>query len=138
MAKNKHPLAIFGGNMTKGTGLNGHDWDISKLDKSEYVCEPERDRRIIYSVKNNGSDAEARIREARNGSRLELLIFVWSDADEHGIRVIYENVPYEDLDTPIKRRAYLKCVTRLTESLAKQMVSLDSVVKAGWDKLTDF
>ena len=138
MAKNKHPLAIFGGDITKGTGFNGHDWDISKLDKSEYVCEPERDRRIIYRVKNKGSDAEARIREARKGSRLELIVFVWSKADEHGIRVIYENVPYENLATPIKRRAYLRRVAHLTENLAKQMVSLDSVVKAGRDKLTDF
>ena len=144
MAQNKHPLAIFGGETTIGTGLNGNGWDISLIDKSEWVCEPERDRRIIYGIAHEGCTtncAEARIRESRNGSKLELLIFVWSDeADDstQGIRVIKEDVPFEDLDTLKKRRAYLKCVTRLTENLAKQMGNLDSVIKAGWDKLTDF
>ncbi len=144
MGQNRHPLAIFGGDTTKGTGLNGNDWDISLIDKSEYICEPERDRRIIYGVANVGSAAhcaEARIRESRNGTKLELLIFVWSDsADDsrNGIRVIKEEVPFEDLDTLKKRRAYLKCVARITENLAKQMGRLDSVIQAGWDKLTVF
>jgi hypothetical protein len=143
MEQNNHPRAIFGANTTKGAGFNGHSWDISLIDKSEHICEPERDRRIIYGVPNGGSMncAEARIRESYNGTRVELLIFVWSDsADDstHGIRVIQEDVPVEDLDTVRKCRAYLKCVARVTESLAKEMGKLDSVIDAGWDKITDF
>jgi hypothetical protein len=42
------------------------------------------------------------------------------------------------LDTVRKCRAYLKCVARVTESLAKEMGKLDSVIDAGWDKITDF
>jgi hypothetical protein len=144
MAKNNHPLAIFGGGTTKGTGFNGREWNISLIDQSEYVCAPERDRRIIYSAAKEGEcapSAEARIREARNGSKLELLIFVWSDAaydSEHGIKVIHEDVPDGSLETKKQRRAYLKYVARLTETLAKRMGELDKAIDAGVKKLGSF
>ena len=144
MAKNNHLLAIFGGNTTKGAGVSGREWDISLIDKSEYVCEPERDRRIIYSVAKEGDCApiaEARIRETRNGSKLELLIFVWSDAascSEQGIKVIHEDVPDWSLETKKQRRAYLKYVARLTETLAKRMGELDKAIVAGVKKLDSF
>lgn len=137
MAKEKHALSIFGGDTTKGTG-GSTEWDISLIDKSEHICEPERDRRIIYTVNRNGSEAEARIREVRNGSRLEVLVLVWSSCDEHGILVIKEDVPFEDLDTMKKRKAYLKCVARVTETLASKMVSLDLAISNGTEKINNF
>ena len=138
MAKAQHALSIFGGDTTKGTGIST-EWNISLIDKSEHICEPERDRRIIYTVVNrNGSEAEARIREVRNGSRLEVLVLVWSSYDEHGILVIQEDVPFDELDTVKKRKAYLKRVARVTETLASKMVILDSAISKGTEKITNF
>ena len=137
MAKGQHALSIFGGDITKGTGVST-EWDISLIDKSEHICEPERDRRIIYTVKHNGSDAEARIREVRKGSRLEVLIFVWSSSDDKGILAIKEDVPFEDLDTVKKRKAYLKTVAKVTETLASKMVSLDLAISNGEEKINNF
>jgi hypothetical protein len=136
--KNKHPLAIFGGDTTKGTGVSGREWDISLIDKSEWICEPERDRRIIYRVDGYFPTAEARIREARNGSKLELLIVMWSDAaddDTQGIRAVKEDVPADELTTLAKRRAYLKKVVRLTETIAKRMKQVDRAITDGVAKL---
>lgn len=136
--KNKHPLAIFGGDTTKGTGVSGREWDISLIDKSEWICEPERDRRIIYTVGGNFPTAEARIREARNGSKLELLIFMWSDAaydSEQGICAVKMDVPVDDLTTLAKRRAYLKKVVRLTETISKRMEQVDRAIRDGVAKL---
>ena len=115
MAKEHHALSIFGGDTTKGTGVST-EWDISLIDKSEHICEPERDRRIIYTVNLNGSEAEARIREVRNG----------------------EDVPFEDLDTVRKRKAYLKTVANVTEKLASQMVHLDLAISHGIEKINNF
>lgn len=137
MAKEHHALSIFGGDTTKGTGVST-EWDISLIDKSEHICEPDRDRRIIYTVNLNGSEAEARIREVRNGSRLEVLVLVWSSCDEHGILVIKEDVPFEDLDTVKKRKAYLKTVAKVTETLASKMVSLDLAISNGTKTLNNF
>ena len=137
MAKKHHALSIFGGDTTKGTGVST-EWDISLIDKSEHICEPERDRRILYTVNSNGSEAEARIREVRKGSRLEVLIFVWSSYDDHGILVIKEDVPIEDLDTVKKRKAYLKTVANVTETLASKMVSLDLAISNGTEKINSF
>lgn len=136
--KNKHPLAIFGGDTTKGTGVSGREWDISLIDKSEWICEPERDRRIIYTVGGNFPTAEARIREARNGSKLELLIIMWSDAaddDTQGIRAVKMDVPVDELTTLAKRRAYLKKVVRLTETISKRMEQVDRAIRDGVAKL---
>lgn len=136
--KNKHPLAIFGGDTTKGTGVSGREWDISLIDKSEWICEPERDRRIIYTVGGNFPTAEARIREARNGSKLELLIFMWSDAaydSEEGICAVKLDVPVDELTTLAKRRAYLKKVVRLTETISKRMEQVDRAIRDGVAKL---
>ena len=142
MAKNKHPLAIFGGNTTKGTGFSGREWDISLIDQGRDICEPEADRHIIYGVKTHYTNyVEARIREARKGTKLELLIFVWSDEavdDTHGIKVIHEDVPVDDLETLAQRRAYLKCVASVVETLAKRMKSLDDAIKKGWTKIIEF
>ena len=137
MAKEHHALSIFGGDTTKGTGVST-EWDISLIDKSEHICEPERDRRIIYTVNLNGSEAEARIREVRNGSRLEVLVLVWSSYDDKGILVIKEDVPFEDLDTVRKRKAYLKTVANVTEKLASQMVHLDLAISHGIEKINNF
>ena len=137
MAKKHHALSIFGGDTTKGTGVST-EWDISLIDKSEHICEPERDRRIIYTVNLNGSEAEARIREVRNGSRLEVLVLVWSSYDDKGILVIKEDVPFEDLDTVRKRKAYLKTVAKVTETLASKMVSLDLAISNGTEKINNF
>ena len=137
MAKKHHALSIFGGDTTKGTGVST-EWDISLIDKSEHICEPERDRRIIYRVNLNGSEAEARIREVRNGSRLEVLVLVWSSYDDKGILVIKEDVPFEDLDTVRKRKAYLKTVAKVTEKLASQMVHLDLAISHGIEKINNF
>lgn len=137
MAKEHHALSIFGGDTTKGTGVST-EWDISLIDKSEHICEPERDRRIIYTVNLNGSEAEARIREVRNGSRLEVLVLVWSSYDDKGILVIKEDVPFEDLDTVRKRKAYLKTVAKVTEKLASQMVHLDLAISHGIEKINNF
>ena len=136
--KNKHPLAIFGGDTTKGTGVSGREWDISLIDKSEWICEPERDRRIIYTVGGNFPTAEARIREARNGSKLELLIFMWSDSaydSEHGICAVKLDVPVDELTTLAKRRAYLKKVVHLTETISKRMEQVDRAIRDGVAKL---
>lgn len=136
--KNKHPLAIFGGDTTKGAGVSGREWDISLIDKSEWICEPERDRRIIYPVDGAFPTAEARIREARNGSKLELLIVMWSDAaddDTQGIRAVKQDVPVDELTTVAKRRAYLKKVARLTETIAKRMKQVDRAIIDGVAKL---
>lgn len=134
--QNKHPLAIFGGDTTKGTGVSGREWDISLIDKSEWICEPERDRRIIYRAGDSREAAttEARIREARNGSKLELLIVMWSDAADdytQGIRAVKEDVPADELTTLAKRRAYLKKVARLTETIAKRMGQVDRAIRDG-------
>ena len=137
MAKEKHALSIFGGDTTKGTGVST-EWDISLIDKSEYICEPERDRRIIYTVDHNTSSAEARIREVRKGSRLEVLIFVWSGYSAEGIRVIKEAVPIGKLDTVKKRKAYLKLVAKVTETLASKMTSLDVAISNGTGKIHYF
>ena len=134
MAKKHHALSIFGGDTTKRTGVST-EWNISLIDKSEHICEPERDRRILYTVNLNGSEAEARIREVRNGSRLEVLILVWSSYDEHGILVIKEDVPIDELDTVKKRKAYLKNVAKVTETLASKMVSLDLAISNGTEKI---
>jgi hypothetical protein len=137
MAKEQHALSIFGGDTTKGTGVST-EWDISLINYSEHINEPERDRRIIYNVTYNGSEAEARIREVRKGSRLEVLIFVWSSSDDHGILAIKEDVPIEDLDTMKKRKAYLKTVAKVTENLASKMVSLDLAISNGTEKINNF
>ena len=134
MAKEHHALSIFGGDTTKGTGVST-EWNISLIDKSEHICEPERDRRILYTVNNNGSEAEARIREVRKGSRLEVLIFVWSANSDQGINVIKEDVPIDTLDTVKKRKAYLKRVAKVTETLASKMVSLDLAISNGIEKI---
>jgi len=134
MAKEHHALSIFGGDTTKGTGVST-EWNISLIDKSEHICEHERDRRILYTVNNNGSEAEARIREVRKGSRLEVLIFVWSSYDDKGILVIKEDVPIDELDTVKKRKAYLKTVAKVTETLASKMVSLDLAISNGIEKI---
>ena len=137
MAKETHALSIFGGDTTKGTGVST-EWDISLIDKSEHICEPERDRRILYTVNSNGSEAEARIREVRNGSRLEVLVLVWSSYDDKGILVIKEDVPFEDIDTVRKRKAYLKTVAKVTEKLASQMVHLDLAISHGTEQINNF
>ncbi len=138
--QNKHLLTIFGGDTTKGTGVSGREWDISLIDKSEWICEPERDRRIIYRAGESREDAtvEARIREARNGSKLELLIIMWSDAADdytQGIRAVKEDVPADELTTLAKRRAYLKKVARLTETIAKRMGQVDRAIRDGVARL---
>lgn len=137
MAKKHHALSIFGGDTTKGTGVST-EWNLSFIDKSEHICEPDRDRRIIYTVNLNGSEADARIREVRNGSRLELLVFVWSSYNEHGILVFKEDVPIAELDTVKKRKAYLKTVAKVTETLASKMVSLDLAISNGTEKINNF
>lgn len=132
--QNKHPLTFFGGDTTKGTGVSGREWDISLIDRSEWACDPERDRRIIYRV----GTAEARIREARNGSKLELLVIMWSDAADdntQGIRAVKRDVPVDELATLAKRRAYLKKVVRLTETIANHMERIDRAIIAGASKL---
>lgn len=138
--QNKHPLAIFGGDTTKGTGVSGREWDISLIDQSEWISEPERDRRIIYRAgeSREAATTEARIREARNGSKLELLIIMWSDAADdytQGIRAVKEDVPVDELTTLAKRRAYLKKVTRLTETIAKRMGQVDRAIRDGVARL---
>lgn len=137
MATEHHALSIFGGDTTKGTGVST-EWNISLIDKSEYICEPERDRRIIYSIYRNGSEAEARIREVRKGSRLEVLVLVWSSNDDKGLLVIKEDVPIDELDTVKKRKAYLKTVAKVTETLASKMVSLDVAICNGTEKINNF
>lgn len=137
MAKETHALSIFGGDTTKGTGVST-EWNISLIDKSEYICDPERDRRIIYTAERNDSTAEARIRELYNGSRLEVLIFVWSSYNTVGIPVIKEDVPIDKLDTVKKRKAYLKRVAKVTETLASKMATLDDAIYKGTGKIYNF
>jgi hypothetical protein len=137
MTKETHALSIFGGDTTKGTGIST-EWDISLIDKSEHFCDPERDRRIIYTVKRNTGTSEARIRERYNGSRLEVLIFVWSGFNAVGIPVIEEVVPIDKLDTVKKRKAYLKRVAKVTETLASKMATLDLAISNGTEKIHYF
>jgi hypothetical protein len=69
---------------------------------------------------------------------LELLVFVWSSYNEHGILVFKEDVPIDELDTVKKRKAYLKTVAKVTETLASKMVSLDLAISNGTEKINNF
>ena len=86
------------------------------------LCDPTYDRRIIYSTEH----AEARIRERRKGDA-EIVVFIWSDTNEKGTRVIREYIP--ELETFAQRKAYLKRVARYVEKLNTKMSAVDDCIE---------
>ncbi len=119
MAK-AHDLAIF--TEAEIQSANGHfEWVTRWQHEGEWINDRTRDRRIVYPA----TQAEARIREDRYG-HLDVLIFVWSNNQKEGIKIIETKVPTSELDTAVKRRGYLKRIVRYTERLSLKMTDLDS------------
>ena len=122
MKEDLHELAQFTDAVVAGAGYNDNKWDVDNRDESEYACDPTYDRRIIYSTEH----AEARIRERRSGA-LEIVVFIWSDTNEKGTRVIRQFIP--ELETFAQRKAYLKRVARYVEKLNTKMSAVDDCIE---------
>ena len=127
MATKNHELAIFTEDDFANVTKAGYGWNTRLQHKSEHVCRPDYDRRIVYST----SSAEARLREDQHGY-CELCVFVWSIADKKGIRVLKTTMP--KLETAAQRRKYLKQVAAYTEKLNKKMKELDKLTSEMDDK----